>query len=107
MRALLVTAMFEAIPTMYPDPARVKQTPRGEAKPRASRSRGLGSGGMVNGSEPMINLVSLNMPKMLTGMNQNGAWAGLWFLEYRSKDMKPTGEESAPNLPTCHRHGTR
>lgn len=58
MRALLVTAMFGAIPTMYPDPARVKQIPRGGAKPRVSRGRGLGSGSMVNESEPTINLVN-------------------------------------------------
>lgn len=83
--------MSEAILTMYPDPARVKQTPRGEAKLRASRGRGLGSGSKVNTSEPMTNLVNWNVPKMLTGMNQNGMWAGLWTVEFQSKDNSPTG----------------
>ena len=94
VRALLATAMFEAIPTMYPDPARVKQTPRGQAKLRASRSRGLGFGSMVNISEPMINLVNCNMPKMLTGMNQKVRGGGLWTGRVPEQGQQPPPGDS-------------
>ena len=92
VRALLATAMFEAIPTMYPDPARVKQTPRGQAKLRASRSRGLGFGSMVNISEPTINLVNWTMPKMLTGMNQKVRERVFGWVQFQSKDDSSPGD---------------
>ena len=89
---LLVTAMFEAIPTMYPDPARVKQTPRREAKPRASRGRGLGLGSMVNVSESATHLVKYNMPKMLIGMNQKVCEADSGRSVARARTSALTGE---------------
>jgi hypothetical protein len=39
--------------------------------------RVLGSGGMANPCQPLINAVKTNKPKTLTGLNQNGTWDGL------------------------------
>ena len=68
-------------------------------KRRASRGSGAKLGSKANGSESVINLVIENMPKMLTGMDQKVAWVvfGLHFAKARTS--RPTGEESAPNLP--------
>lgn len=79
VRASLATALSEAIPTMYPDPVRVKQTSREGAKLRASRSRGLGFGSTVNVSEPMINLVNWQHAKDADRHEPKGTWSGLWM----------------------------
>lgn len=89
VRALLATAMFEAIPTMYPEPERVKRTPQGQAKLRASRGRGLGSGSKVNVSEPMINLVNWQHAKDADWHEPKGAWGGLWMGRVPEQGQQP------------------
>ena len=58
MRARLVTALFEAILTMYPGPSGRNRTREGEVKLRASRGSGAKLGSKVNVCESVINLVS-------------------------------------------------
>jgi len=98
VRAWPVTAMSEATRTMYPDPARVKQTPRGRAKRRASRGRGLGSGSMVNTSEPTAPLVNWQRAKDADRHEPKGAWDGLW--------MGPVPEQGQQFPPGDSRHLT-
>ena len=89
VRALLATAVFEATPTMYPDPERAKQTPRGQAKLRASRGRGLGSGSKVNVCEPMINLVNWQHAKDADRHEPKGTWGGLWMSLVPEQGQQP------------------
>ncbi len=53
---------------------------------------------MVNICEPLINAVSSDKPKVLTGLDQNGAWDGVagWLI-LRPQATTPTGEEAGPN----------
>ncbi len=44
----------------------------------------LGSDGMANSREPLINVVSSNKPKMLKGLNQNGMWEACEYPVSRS-----------------------
>ena len=91
--------MFEAILTMYPAPERVKPNPRGLSEAASIMRQGARLGSKVNECESVINLVSGIMPKMLTGMNQNGAWADFGLQNSEAGTTKLTGEKPAPNLP--------
>lgn len=52
---------------------------------------------MSNASELLINAVTENMPKRLTGMNQKvGSWLFLWDVEIRHH--KAPGEKAGSNL---------
>ena len=64
MRALLVTAVYEAILTWNPPFGR-SQIREEEAKLQASCGSGARLGSMVNRCASVINLVNRNMPKML------------------------------------------
>ena len=46
---------------------------------------------MVNGCEPAINLISPDMPKMLTGMSQNGTWAVFGLGNAKAWTESPSG----------------
>ena len=46
----------------------------------ASDGKGLGLDGMVKGTELLINVVILNMPKMLIGLNQKGKRTSIDFV---------------------------
>ncbi len=86
MRAWLVTALFEAILTMYPGPFGRNRTREGKVKRRASRGSGAKLGSRANVSESVINLVIANMPKMLTGMDQKvGGWSLVSHLPKRGQ----------------------
>lgn len=91
--------MSEAILTMYPDPARVKRTSRETREAASIMRQGARLGSKVNRCESALNPVSCNVPKMLSGTNQNGVWVGLRACHSRSEDFGPTGEKPAPNLP--------
>jgi hypothetical protein len=91
--------VFEAILTMYPAPERVKPNPRGLSEAASIMRQGARLGSKVNERESVINLVKSIMPKMLTGMNQNGAWAGFGLTISEAGTTKLTGEEPTPNLP--------
>jgi hypothetical protein len=49
----------------------------------------LGSSGMVNIRESLINVVMINKPKMLTGLNQNGMWLGTECISRSVADIMP------------------
>ena len=69
---------------------------RGDCKHQCGRE--LGAGRTVNICEPLINVVSRNKPKMLTGLNQNGMWDGIGGCPIlRPQAFFPTGEEAEPN----------
>ena len=53
-------------------------------------------GGMVNGYELLINVVTSNGPKTLIGPAQNGNVAGLPFLTWGSTDIHATGGKAEP-----------
>ena len=47
---------------------------------------------MVNICESLINVVTSNKPKMLTGLNQNGMWSGLDAALSSNVDVVPPAE---------------
>ena len=91
--------MSEAILTTYSDPEGVKQNPRGRREAASIMRQEARLGSMVNKCKSALNLVNWNLPKMLTGKNQNDEWAGLRACASRSEDFMPTGEKPTPNLP--------
>lgn len=91
--------MSEAILTMYPVPARVKRISREKREAASIMRQGARLGSKVNRCESALNPVSCDVPKMLSGTNQNGVWVGLWTCHFQSEDFGPTGEKPAPNLP--------
>ena len=92
--------MSEAILTMYSDPERVKQNPRGRREAVSIMRQEARLGSKVNTCESALNLVSCCVPKMLLGTDQkvSGLDFGLAIPEARISN--PTGEKSAPNLPS-------
>ena len=52
-------------------------------------SRELGSNGMVNISESLINVVTANKPKVLIGLGQNGKWPRTGATESPVADVAP------------------
>ena len=62
--------LCEAAMTMYPIPQGLSNACEGKAYLPVQGGRGLGSGGMVNVSELLINFVKRNKPNALTGLNQ-------------------------------------
>ena len=61
--------------------------------------------GMANGSELPINVVKMNKPKMLTGLNQKvcDGHGGIQFPPSETRNI--TGEQVGPN-PSGHTSGT-
>lgn len=106
MRALLVTALSEAILTMYPGPFGRSRTRKGKVKRRASRGLGAKLGSKANTCESVINLVMTNMPKMLTGMDQKVCGWSLVFNLPKRGQMIPPGKSWRLTFQ-CHLHGTR
>jgi hypothetical protein len=49
----------------------------------------LGSSGMVNICESLINIVSTNKPKMLIGLSQNGMWSSTDATKSSAADDAP------------------
>ncbi len=67
----------------------------------------LGSGGMANGCELLLNVVKMNKPKTLTGLNQNGAWDGLWVSSFPQRSYKfPPANRQSLTHPRGRVHGT-
>ncbi len=91
MRASLATALCEAIPTMKPVPLGRSQICEEEAKLQASCGSGARLGSKANRCESVINLVIPNMPKMLTGMSQNGKWAVFGLESTKAWTTSPSG----------------
>ena len=60
---------------------------------------------MTNTCELLINVVIRNKPKVLTGLNQKGAWFGSETSYFSDADQTTTGEEAASN-PSRYPHGT-
>jgi hypothetical protein len=54
-------------------------------------------------SEPPINVVKFDKPKMLIGLNQNGMWSGIGVPTSPSADETTTGEQAGPNPSGCIR----
>ena len=53
--------------------------------------------GMVNICESVIKIVTCNMPKRLTGMNQNGRWSGTGVATSPVRRRGATGRQRTPN----------
>ena len=53
-----------------------------------------GRDGRENGCERLINVVMIDKPKVLIGLNQNGKWAGQIFFMISDTGRNPTGRES-------------
>lgn len=66
--------------------------------------RALGSNGMVNICELLINVVKANKPKMLRGLDQKVSGQEQGF-QFPLSQMKATGEQAEPN-PFWHPYGT-
>ena len=53
---------------------------------------GLGLGRKVSLGEPVINPVSSDRPKMLTGLDQNDVKAALVLMGHQARKLKPSGK---------------
>lgn len=96
-QAWLATAGSETVLTMDSDPARVKPNPRGGSEAASTTRQEARFGNMVNTSESAINLVTHDMPNVLSGMNQKVC--GRTLVSHIPKRGRcPTGEQPAPNL---------
>jgi len=51
-----------------------------------------GWGGMVNICEPLLNVVTRNKPKMLTGLNQKGKGSGTGAIKSSVADVAPSAK---------------
>jgi len=91
MRASLATALCEAIPTMKPVLLGRSQIREEEAKLQASCGSGARLGSKVNRCKLVINLAIPDMPKMLTGMSQNGTWAVFGLEPAKAWTTSPSG----------------
>jgi hypothetical protein len=60
------------------------------------RGRAPGSGGWVNPGEAVLNVVTNNKPKMLSGLDQNGAWSGPGVATSPGADAVPPAESCDP-----------
>ena len=78
-----------------------------EARLQASCGSGARLGSMVNKREPAINLVIPDMPKMLTGMSQNGTWAVFGLDPAKAWTTSPSGNNRHLTFlfVTCTEHG--
>lgn len=48
--------------------------------------------GKVNRCESLLNVVTANKPKGLTGLNQNGKWSGVGAIKSPTVDAAPPAE---------------
>jgi hypothetical protein len=55
--------------------------------------------GMVNRGELLINVVTSNKPKTLTGLNPNGKWAGLGVFWFPNTDVDPPANRQCLTHP--------
>jgi hypothetical protein len=56
------------------------------------RRSGARADGTINTREPLINAVTDNKPKMLTGLNQKGTWLVQKLPVFSAADLRATGE---------------
>ena len=74
----------DTVPTVI----RLAPEPRGDGVSASIRRRGGWMGGMVNTCELLINVVTSDKPKMLTGLSQNGTVAGTGSCFYPVMDTE-------------------
>ena len=84
--------MSEAILTMYSDPERVKYNSREEYKAASIMRQEARLGSKVNISESVINLVNMNLPKMLSGKKQKVRGLDFGFDDSEARTANPPGK---------------
>ena len=65
----------------------------------ALRRSGARVDGMANSGELLINVVNLNKPKALTGLNQKGKWPGAGASSSPAVAVEPSAERQSLNHP--------